>query len=88
MNIFFIFTKDNEVISFTSKDKLVKVLDNIIKIHSTLDYKLFNDISDKIEHITVELDINITKINLDIGGTILWLNQLSQQWKQTKHIKI
>lgn len=88
MNIFFIFTKDNEVISFTSKDKLVKVLDNIIKIHSTLDYKLFNDISDKIEHITVELDINITKINLDIGGTILWLNQLFQQWKQTKHIKI
>ena len=71
MNIFFIFTKDNEVISFTSKDKLVKVLDNIIKIHSTLDYKLFNDISDKIEHITIELDINITKINLDIGGTIL-----------------
>ena len=88
MNIFFIFTKDNEVISFTSKDKLVKVLDNIIKIHSTLDYKLFNDISDKIEHITIELDINITKINLDIGGTILWLNQLFQQWKQTKRIKI
>ena len=88
MNMFFIFTKDNEVISFTSKDKLVKVLDDIIKIHSTLDYKLFNDISDKIEYITVELNINITKIHLDIGGTILWLNQLFQQWKQTKHIKI